>query len=218
MYRIRRQLVVGIMAVTLAGIVSARAAAQPGTGPASAPSSGGTPAPQANRVVFTKESLPQLLRQLGYTVTEKPANNGVCWQIVTQSENWSFTVLVLPMVNQDKISSILLTSDLGRKINPQNGGQDLLKLLQWNQEQAFMVYFGYNAQSGCVTVQRPYIFPDASIEEMRLLFDDFFKTIRDTHGLWSPLSGAAAAPAGNAPAPAGKPAQTEKPANITGST
>src|SRR5947207_546869 len=102
MYRIRRQLMVGILAVTLVGIASARAAAQPGplgSGPSSPSSSGGAPMPQPNRVVFTKESLPQMLKQLGYTVTEKSVGNGVYWQIVTQSENWTFTVNVLPMVN-----------------------------------------------------------------------------------------------------------------------
>jgi hypothetical protein len=212
---------VGIMAVTLAGIASARAAAQPnGTGPSSGPAAGAAPMAQPNRVVFTRESLPQMLKQLGYTVTEKPFASGVCWQIATQSEGWNFTVQVLPIVNQDKITSLLLTSDLGRKISAQAAAPALLKLLQWNQEQAYLIYFGYNAQSGCITAQRPYTFSDASLDELRFIFDDFFKTIRATHALWNPLSGAAAAPAANGgPAPAATPAQAPaQQANLAGST
>jgi hypothetical protein len=139
-----------------------------------------------------------MLRQLGYTVTEKAVGNGgVCWQIVTQSENWSFTVHVLPMGSNDKINCLLLTSDLGRKLSPQTGAQAVLKLLQWNHEQDYLIYFAYNAQSGCITAQRPYLFPDATPEELRATFDDFFKTIRDSYAVWNPLSGGAAAPAGN---------------------
>ena len=223
MSRIRRLLSVAIMTVTLTGFVSARAMAQPGTGPSGPAPSGGTPASQSNRVVFTADSLPKMLKDLGYTVTEKPApNGGVYWQIVTQSENWNFTVQVMPLVNQDKkIAAILLSSDLGRKVSPQAGAQDVLKLLQWNQEVGLVVFFGYNAQSGCVTAQRPHIFPDATPEEMRIIFDDFFKTIRGTHAIWNPV-GAPAAPAGNGgQAQNGKPAEVAKekePANITGST
>jgi hypothetical protein len=223
MYRIRRQLIVGIMALTLAGIASARAAAQSGpTGPSSPSPAGGAPMPQPNRITFTRDSLPKLLKDLGYTVTEKTlANGGLYWQVVTQSENWSFTVNVLPMVHQDKITSILLTSDLGRKISPQTGAQELAKLLQWNQEMGFLVYFGYNAQSGCITAQRPHIFPDSTLEEMRFVFNDYFKAIRDTHAVWNSLSAApAATPAGNgAPAPNAKPAQpVELKSNIVGTT
>jgi hypothetical protein len=180
-----------------------------------------TPTPQPSRVAFTKESLPKLLKDLGYTVTEKSAPNGaIYWQVVTQSEGWNFTVLVLPMVNQGKITSLLLTSDLGKKVNQQAGAQGVLKLLQWNQELGFMFYFGYNAQTGCVSAQRPLAISDASPDEMRLVFNDFFKTIRDTHALWNPLSGApAAAPAAGGPAPAGTPAPAPVvTASIAGST
>ena len=222
MYRIRRQLIVGIMAITLACIASARVMAQPGgTGPTGPPPAGGAPAPQqTNRVPFTMESLPQMLKQLGYTVTEKSTANGVYWQIVTQSENWSFTVNVLPMVNQGKITSILFSSDLGKKVSPQAGAQDVLKLLQWNQEQCFMFYFGYNAQSGCVTAQRPVNIGDASLEEMRFVFDDYFKAIRTYHPVWNALSGAAPAPAvnGGGPVPADKPARAARPGEHFGST
>jgi hypothetical protein len=222
MYRIRRQLFVGIMAVTLACVASARALAQPGgTGPTGPAPSGGAGAPQTpSRVAFTAESLPQMFKQLGYSVTEKSSNNGTHWQIVTQSENWNFTVNVLPMVNQGKITSLLLTSDLGKKVSPQAGAQDVLKLLQWNQEQGFMFYFGYNAQSACVTAQRPVNIPDASLEELRFVFDDFFKAIRTYHPVWNALSGAAPAPAANGgPAPNGKQPQPVEPQmNIVGTT
>src|SRR5262245_66100754 len=160
MYCIRRQLVLGIMAVSLAGATAASGRGQSGpSGPAGSPPAAGAPAPQPNRTAFTRESLPQLLRQIGYSVTEKTvANGGVYWQIVTQSETWSFTVQVLPMMNQDKITSLLLSSDLGRKVSPQTGAQGLLKLLQWNHERGYLDYFAYNAQSGCITAQRPYLF------------------------------------------------------------
>jgi len=206
MYRIRRLLIVSVVSLALAGMASSSALAQ--TGPSSGPSSGGNP-PQPNRVAFTRESLPQLLKQLGYTVTEKTFPNGaIYWQIVTQSENWTFTVQVLPIVNQDKISALLLTSDLGRKISPQAATQDLLKVMKWNHDNAYLMYFAYNEQTGCITAQRPYQFPDASADELRIVFDDLFKNIRNTHGLWNPLS---AAPAGN-----GSPAPTDKPAPVAG--
>ena len=218
MYRIRHLLVVGIMTVTCVGIASA----QPGSsGPSGPAPSGGSPAPLPQRVAFTRDSMPQLLKQLGYTVTEKTnANGGVYWQVVTQSENWNFTVNVVPMVHQDKINGLLLTSDLGRKVNPQAGTQDILKLLQYNQELAYLIYFGFNAQTGCLTAQRPYSFPDASIEEMRLLFNDYFKTIRDTHPLWNPVAGgAAAAPVNNGgPAVNNNPAPAPVVANVSGTT
>jgi hypothetical protein len=210
MFSIRRLLLVGVVCVTLAGMTASRASAQPATGPSSGPAaSGGSPSPQVNRTVFTNESLPKMLKDLGYNVTEKASANGPYWQIVTQSENWSFTVQVLPMVNQGKITCLLLTSDLGRKINPQASAQDVLKLLQWNQELGYLIYFGYNAQTGCVTAQRPINFPDATQDELRFLFDDYFKTIRQHHAVWNQLSngGAAAANQGAAvnadkPAPA----------------
>jgi hypothetical protein len=165
-----------------------------------------------------------MLRQLGYSVTEKSTANGnVSWQIVTQAENWSFTVQVLPMVNQDKITCLLFTSDLGRKISPQTGTQALLKLLQWNHERAYVAYFAYNAQSGCIAAQQPFLFPNASLDELRFQLEDLFKMIRSTHPLWSPLSGDAAAPAGNGvPAPAGNagqaPQQHTAAKNVAGST
>jgi len=221
MYFIRRQLVLGVMAVTLAAATAVSAQAQSGpSGPVGSPPAG-TPAPQPSRTAFTRESLPQMLRQLGYTVTEKAVGNGgVMWQIVTQSDNWSFTVHVLPMGNKDKINCLLLTSDLGRKVSPQTGAEALLKLLQWNHEQAFVVYFGYNAQSGCITAQRPYLFPDATVDELRSQFDDFFKTIRDSYAVWNPLSGGAAAPVGNGnPGPGNGQAQQPAPTNnIAGTT
>ncbi len=216
MYRIRQLLVASIMTVTLTGAASA----QP-SGPSGPLPSGGAPTPQPNRVVFTRDSLPQLLKQLGYTVNEKTLpNGGLYWQIATQSEGWNFTVNVLPMVQQDKITSLLLSSDLGRKVSPQAGAQDVLKLMKYNHDQAYLLYFGYNAQTGCVTAQRPYVFPDASPEEMRLVFNDIFKSIRDTHAIWNPLGGAAQAPA---PALNGGPAPNANPpvqlvANIVGTT
>ncbi len=225
MFSIRRQFVAGIMAVTLFGFASATAQAQPepvGSGP-----SGGGQAPAPKPIVFTKESLPQMLKELGYTVTEKSIGNGrVYWQVVAQAGDWRFTVQVLPMVrqdqNQEKITSLLLSSDLGRKISPQTGAQDLLKLLQWNHENAYIQYLAYNAQSGCITFQRPYMFPDATPDEMRRLFEDFFKCTRETYALWNSLSGGAAAPAGNgAPAPAGNaqpPVKAATVQNIAGST
>lgn len=211
---------VGVLAITLAIAGSTRAMAQPATGP-SGPSAGGTPPPQPNRVAFTRESLPQMLKQLGYTVTEKSTANGALyWQIVTQSENWTFTVQVLPMVNQDKITSFLLSSDLGRKVNPQAGAKDVLKVMQWNHEMAFLMYFGYNAQTGCITAQRPYMFADASLDELRFIFNDYFKNIRDTHAVWNPLGNAAPAPADNGkPTTNDKPAPApEAPANVSGTT
>src|SRR5262249_13650144 len=200
MYCIRRQLVLGIMAATLAGTTAASARAQSGpSGPSGSPPAAGAPAPQPNRTVFTRASLPRILRQIGSPVPEKAVGNGgVYWQIVTQSENWSFTVQVLPMGNQDKITSLLLSSDLGRKLSPQTGAQGLLQLMQWNHERGYLDYFAYNAQTGCVTAQRPYLFPDATPDELRSHFEGFFKVIRETYTLWSPLSGGAAAPAANA--------------------
>jgi hypothetical protein len=125
-------------------------------------------------------------------------------------------------VREDKIVSLLLSSDLGRKITPQASAHGLLKLLQWNREHSFLAYFGYNAQSGCITAQRPYNFPDASLDELRWVLDDFFKGIRVTYAMWNPLSGAAAAPADNGTlVPAGNPPQAPgKPAakNLAGST
>jgi hypothetical protein len=219
MFSIRRLLLVGVVCVTLTSGAANRASAQPSTGPSSGPAaSGGSPAPQANRIQFTNDSLPKMLKDLGYTVTEKASANGPHWQVVTQSENWNFTVQVLPMVNQGKITCLLLTSDLGRKINPQASTQDVLKVLQWNHEGGYLFYFGYNAQTGCITAQRPHIFSDATPDEMRAVFEDYFKSIRQFHAVWNQLSGAAAAAA---PANNGGPAQVAAPqavANVAGST
>lgn len=213
MFRIRRFLNVGVLCVVLMGITSARVMAQPGTGPSGPAPSGGSPVPQNNRIQFTNESLPKMFKDLGYNVTEKASANGPYWQIVTQSENWNFTVHVLPMVNQDKkIMSILLTSDLGRKINQQASAQDVAKVLQWNHEFGFLFYFGYNAQTGCITAQRPHLFGDGTMEEMRFLFDDYFKSIRQFHPVWNQLSGAAQAPANNGGAAAAAPANNGGPA------
>src|SRR5262245_20025708 len=227
MFSIRRQLVASIMAVTLAGFASATAQAQPesGSGPSGPAGDGQAQAQEPNRVAFTKESLPQLLKQLGYTVTEKSFPNGrLYWQIVAQVNDWRFTVNVLPMVNQDKnqekITCLMLSSDLGRKVNPQAGAQDLLKLLQWNHQAAYLMYFAYNADTGHVTFQRPYVFPDAAPEEMRAMFNDFFKNIRETYPMWNSLSGGTVAPAGNGTpaANAQAPAQPAAAKNITGTT
>jgi hypothetical protein len=204
MFRIRHSFLMGIVAASLVCITSTGAMAQ--SGPSGPSPSGAAGAPQSNRIVFTKESLPQMLKQLGYTVTEKNSGNVVYWQVVTQSENWNFTVQVMPMMNQDKITCILLTSDLGRKIPAQANAQEVLKVLQYNHAQAYLMYFGFNAQTGCITAQRPYIFNDASSEEMRQMFNDFFKSIRDTHAVWNAVSNAPAA------APAATPTATPQPA------
>jgi hypothetical protein len=218
MFSIRRLLFVGVLCVTLAA--SSRVSAQ--SGPSGPADSGGSPSPQANRVPFTTESLPKMLKDLGYTVTEKASANGPYWQVVTQSENWNFTVQVLPMVNQGKITCLLLSSDLGRKINPQASVQDVLKVLKWNHEGAYLFYFGYNAQSGCITAQRPHLFNDSTPDEMRNLFEEYFKSIRQFHTVWNQLSGAAAAPANNGgPAPAATPAPAPAPqavVSVAGST
>src|SRR3954452_5156920 len=154
MHHLRRQLVAAVMAVTLVALASVSARAQ--SGPVGSPSPGGAPPPQPNRVAFTAESLPQVLKQLGYSVTEKSLANGKrYWQTVTEADGWRFTVQVLPIVRDEKIVSLLLSSDLGRKISPQAGTQALLKLLEWNREHSFMAFFGYNAQTGCITYQRP---------------------------------------------------------------
>src|SRR5262245_48805164 len=103
MFSIRRQLVASMMAVTLIGFASATAQAQPDSGSGPSGPAGGGQTQEPNRVAFTKESLPQLLKQLGYTVTEKSLPNGrLYWQIVAQVKDWRFTVNVLPMVGQDK--------------------------------------------------------------------------------------------------------------------
>jgi hypothetical protein len=220
MYRMRRQVVAGVMAVTLVALGAGSARAQPA--PVGSSSPGGAPPPQPQRVAFTRDSLPEMLKQLGYTVTAQSLANGkLYWQIVAQSGDWRFTVRVLPIVHEEKIVSLLLSSDLGRKISPQAGAQDLLKLLAWNREHAYLAYFAYNAQSGCITAQRPYQFPDATLDELRWVFDDFFKGIRETYPLWNPLSGPTPSAGNGGPAPAGTPAQAPpQPAanDITGST
>jgi hypothetical protein len=223
MYSIRRQLTVALFAVTVAAIASAKVLAQ--SGPVSAPQPDAAPMQQQpNRITFTKENLPQLFKQLGFTVTDKTTPNGAYWQIVTQADGWSFTVQVIPMMNQDKISCLLLSSDLGKKVNPQ-AAQDLLKVMQWNHQGAYLMYFGYNAQTGCITAQRPYVFNDGSVDEMRQLFQDYFKTIRDTHVLWNaPSSAPAAAPVSTgtltpiSPAPAKPAPAAAEPANVAGTT
>src|SRR5262245_49491974 len=139
MYRIRHLFLTAITTLSLAGVASSPVLAQSGpTGPSP---SGGTGSPQPNRVVFTKESLPKLLKDLGYTVTEKTSGNLTYWQVVTQSENWNFTVQVVPMMNQDKITCLLLSSDLGRKVPAQANVQDVLKVLQYNHTNAYLMYF-----------------------------------------------------------------------------
>jgi hypothetical protein len=194
------------MAVTLVALGSASGRAQ--TEPVGASSPGGAPPPQPQRVAFTKDSLPEMLKQLGYSVTEQSLPNGkLYWQVVAQSGDWRFTVRVLPIVHEEKIVSLLLSSDLGRKISPQAGAQGLLKLLEWNRDHAYLAYFAYNAQTGCISAQRPYQFPDASLDELRWVFDDFFKGIRETYALWNPLSGATPATGNGGPAPAGNPPQ-----------
>jgi hypothetical protein len=214
MFRIRHQFLMGILAATLVGITSTQTMAQ--SGPSGPAASGGAGAPQSNRVVFTKESLPQMLKQLGYNVTEKQTANALYWQVATQSENWNFTVNVVPMMNQDKIICILLSSDLGQKLPAQANAQELLKVMQYNWNQAYLVYFGYNAQTGCITAQRPYIFNDASPDEMRQMFNDFFKSIRDTHAVWNAASNAPAANGngGNTGAPAATPQPVAAPAPV----
>src|SRR5207253_281342 len=129
MYR-SRSVMMGIIAVGLTVISASSAAAQSGPvgdGPAT------NPAQPPKRTMFTYDSVPDMLKQLGYSVTEKSFTNGrVYWQIATKADGWYFTVRVVPMGQQGAINALDLTTDLGHKVNPQASTGALLKLLQAN--------------------------------------------------------------------------------------
>ena len=194
MNSIHRHRVATGLAILLAVIASSSALAQPHTGPEN-PGAGGLAGPvnTPNRVSFTHESLPEMLRQLGYAVKEKPLAGGKAgWEIVTKADGWSYTVQVTPFGKDGKIMCFDLTSNLGRKLSPQAGAQALLTLLRWNHEIGVENRIGYDPQSGCLTLKRPFNYPDASLEELAANFVAMFKDIRETYPLWSQLQTATA--------------------------
>jgi hypothetical protein len=208
MYRpIHYPVVAGTLVLSLALFAGAQAArAQSGPLDGGNPSTASGPNQAPPRTVFTYQSLPEMFKSLGYSATARTNSKGATyWEVAARQDGWGFTVQVIPYGNDGKIFGLNMSSDVGRPVNPKElSVAGLLKLLEWNHGTAQDVV-GYNPKSGCISLSNQYRAGQATVEELRAEFNGFFKSIRDSHGLWKNLSVGSSVAANPSPA-AGQPA------------
>jgi len=165
--------------------------------------------------MLTYQSVPQLLQQLGYTVAAKKYNDGrTFWDVSAQLDGWNYLCQVTPAELNGKILGLFMTSDLGKKIDTQSASAaGLLKLLEWNTKFGGQDLFGYNADTQTVVMKSRFGHGDANAEDFRIEFQGFFKSIRDTHALWSNTNGNGNVAVNPTPAPAPQPQPQPQPQN-----